>query len=136
MRKFKTFHTLWISRLGSIVLLCSVLLIGSGCQCCGFTEWYADRVDRVADCPWNMEWAYCRSCDLTRIDCRDCPPHRHGIASCPQGVNPAFVRTTETKESEQPAILQVSGVEAEQLEPSDVDQVVRPATTEAIIPAS
>ena len=51
----------------------------SGCQCCGFTEHYADLIDDVSDQKVALDCLYCPSTDLNRIgkpDWAACPINR------------------------------------------------------------
>lgn len=116
-----------------VTLLSSVLCLGSGCQCCTFTEHYADGIDHVANCPWTMEWAYCRRLDLTRIDCRGCRQRGHRIADCPQCHRDVLVQSSETAEPKSPAILQVTGAQPAKLRQDDRKQTIQQAAAEVVV---
>lgn len=60
-----------------------ILLMFSGCQCCGFTESYQDHVDHIADHEGHWDRWYRPGLDLTRIGHRDWCQNRINHWLCP-----------------------------------------------------
>lgn len=65
-------------RTSFVILSLTVMTLLSGCQCCGWTENYADAIDDIADhqdFKRGLDDCYCEKLDVSRWCMnRRCPP--------------------------------------------------------------